>query len=162
MTAILEDIVAESERLLGMARDEGVPLHLLGGVAVITAPGQAAAEEGIDDPVRASQLGLQAGLVEGVGGEDLEGHAALHEDAVVDGGVAGEAGRVGEQQDADAGQGVRPPSCRLRVRSGHPQALPRQPTVKRLEWRPARPLMFAKGCDRSPQRQCPHRLLESW
>jgi Uncharacterised nucleotidyltransferase len=34
MTAILDDIVAESERLLGLARDDGVPLHLLGGVAV--------------------------------------------------------------------------------------------------------------------------------
>jgi Uncharacterised nucleotidyltransferase len=34
MTAILEDIVAESGRLLGIAQDSGVPLHLLGGVAV--------------------------------------------------------------------------------------------------------------------------------
>jgi hypothetical protein len=34
MTEILDDIVAEGERLLGIARDEGVPLHLLGGVAV--------------------------------------------------------------------------------------------------------------------------------
>ena len=34
MTAILEDIVAESERLVGIAQSEGVPLHLLGGVAV--------------------------------------------------------------------------------------------------------------------------------
>jgi hypothetical protein len=34
MTDILENIVAEGERLLGIAKDEGVPLHLLGGVAV--------------------------------------------------------------------------------------------------------------------------------
>jgi hypothetical protein len=34
MTTMLDDIVAESERLLGMAREQGVPLHLLGGVAV--------------------------------------------------------------------------------------------------------------------------------
>jgi hypothetical protein len=34
MTGILEDIVAEGERLLGIASKEGVPLRLLGGVAV--------------------------------------------------------------------------------------------------------------------------------
>lgn len=34
MTPILEDIVAEGERLLGIAREAGVPLQLLGGVAV--------------------------------------------------------------------------------------------------------------------------------
>ena len=34
MTGILADIVAEGERLLGMASDEGVPMRLLGGVAV--------------------------------------------------------------------------------------------------------------------------------
>ncbi|HEY7631711.1 MAG TPA: hypothetical protein VH817_13460 [Thermoleophilaceae bacterium] len=34
MTDILDDIVAEGERLLGIAQTEGVPLHLLGGVAV--------------------------------------------------------------------------------------------------------------------------------
>jgi hypothetical protein len=34
MTGILADIVAEGERLLGMAADEGVPMRLLGGVAV--------------------------------------------------------------------------------------------------------------------------------
>jgi hypothetical protein len=34
MTPILEDIVAEGERLLDLARKEGVPLNLLGGVAV--------------------------------------------------------------------------------------------------------------------------------
>jgi Uncharacterised nucleotidyltransferase len=34
MTGILADIVAEGERLLGLASDEGVPLRLLGGVAV--------------------------------------------------------------------------------------------------------------------------------
>jgi hypothetical protein len=34
MTGILEDIVAEGERLLGIAAQEGVPLRLLGGVAV--------------------------------------------------------------------------------------------------------------------------------
>jgi hypothetical protein len=34
MTGILQDIVAEGERLLGLASDEGVPLRLLGGVAV--------------------------------------------------------------------------------------------------------------------------------
>jgi hypothetical protein len=34
MTAILPDIVAEGERLLGIASREGVPLRLLGGVAV--------------------------------------------------------------------------------------------------------------------------------
>lgn len=34
MSGILEDIVAEGERLLGMASQEGVPLRLLGGVAV--------------------------------------------------------------------------------------------------------------------------------
>jgi Uncharacterised nucleotidyltransferase len=34
MTGILADIVAEGERLLGMAAQEGVPLRLLGGVAV--------------------------------------------------------------------------------------------------------------------------------
>lgn len=34
MTGILEDIVAEGERLLGIADQEGVPLRLLGGVAV--------------------------------------------------------------------------------------------------------------------------------
>jgi hypothetical protein len=34
MTAILEDIVAEGERLLGLAVDDGVELRLLGGVAV--------------------------------------------------------------------------------------------------------------------------------
>ena len=39
MTGILDDIVAEGERLLGIASDEGVPLRLLGGVAVrIKAP----------------------------------------------------------------------------------------------------------------------------
>jgi hypothetical protein len=34
MSEILEDIVSEGERLLGIAADEGVPLRLLGGVAV--------------------------------------------------------------------------------------------------------------------------------
>jgi Uncharacterised nucleotidyltransferase len=34
MTAILDDIVAEGERLLDLARQAGIPLHLLGGVAV--------------------------------------------------------------------------------------------------------------------------------
>jgi hypothetical protein len=34
MTAILEDIVAEGERLLALGADAGVDLHLLGGVAV--------------------------------------------------------------------------------------------------------------------------------
>jgi Uncharacterised nucleotidyltransferase len=34
MTGILADIVAEGERLLGIAEQEGVPLRLLGGVAV--------------------------------------------------------------------------------------------------------------------------------
>jgi hypothetical protein len=34
MTGILADIVAEGRRLLGIAADEGVPLRLLGGVAV--------------------------------------------------------------------------------------------------------------------------------
>jgi hypothetical protein len=34
MTGILQDIVAEGERLLGIASHEGVPLRLLGGVAV--------------------------------------------------------------------------------------------------------------------------------
>jgi hypothetical protein len=34
MTGILEDIVAEGERLLGIASQEGVPMRLLGGVAV--------------------------------------------------------------------------------------------------------------------------------
>jgi hypothetical protein len=34
MTGILADIVAEGERLLGIASEEGVPLRLLGGVAV--------------------------------------------------------------------------------------------------------------------------------
>jgi hypothetical protein len=34
MTGILEDIVAEGERLLGIASREGVPMRLLGGVAV--------------------------------------------------------------------------------------------------------------------------------
>lgn len=34
MTGILEDIVAEGERLLGMASQEGIPLRLLGGVAI--------------------------------------------------------------------------------------------------------------------------------
>ena len=34
MSDILEDIVSEGERLLGIAEQEGVPLRLLGGVAV--------------------------------------------------------------------------------------------------------------------------------
>jgi hypothetical protein len=34
MTGILADVVAEGERLLGLASDEGVPMRLLGGVAV--------------------------------------------------------------------------------------------------------------------------------
>ena len=34
MSEILEDIVAEGERLLGMASQEGVPLRLMGGVAI--------------------------------------------------------------------------------------------------------------------------------
>jgi hypothetical protein len=34
MSEILEDIVSEGERLLGLASSEGVPLRLLGGVAV--------------------------------------------------------------------------------------------------------------------------------
>jgi hypothetical protein len=34
MTAILEDILAEGERLLGLASEAGVPLRLLGGVAI--------------------------------------------------------------------------------------------------------------------------------
>jgi hypothetical protein len=34
MSEILEDIVSEGERLLGIASDKGVPLRLLGGVAV--------------------------------------------------------------------------------------------------------------------------------
>ena len=34
MSEILEDIVSEGERLLGIASDRGVPLRLLGGVAV--------------------------------------------------------------------------------------------------------------------------------
>jgi len=40
MSDILEDIVSEGERLLGIATQQGVPLRLLGGVAVrIKAPG---------------------------------------------------------------------------------------------------------------------------
>jgi len=40
MSEILEDIVSEGERLLGLASSQGVPLRLLGGVAVrIKAPG---------------------------------------------------------------------------------------------------------------------------
>jgi putative nucleotidyltransferase-like protein len=39
MTGILEDIVAEGERLLGLASRDGLPLRLLGGVAIrIQAP----------------------------------------------------------------------------------------------------------------------------
>jgi hypothetical protein len=34
MSGILADVVAEGERLLGLASDEGVPMRLLGGVAV--------------------------------------------------------------------------------------------------------------------------------
>jgi len=34
LTGILEDVVSEGERLLGLAAEEGVPLRLLGGVAV--------------------------------------------------------------------------------------------------------------------------------
>ena len=34
MGEILEDIVSEGERLLGLAAREGVPLRLLGGIAV--------------------------------------------------------------------------------------------------------------------------------
>src|SRR5215208_367774 len=34
MSEILEDVVSEGERLLGLAAEEGVPLRLLGGVAV--------------------------------------------------------------------------------------------------------------------------------
>src|SRR3954451_13813341 len=34
MTAILDDIVAEGERVLQLASDKGVPMRLLGGVAV--------------------------------------------------------------------------------------------------------------------------------
>jgi hypothetical protein len=34
MTGILADVVAEGERLLGLASDQGVPMRLLGGVAV--------------------------------------------------------------------------------------------------------------------------------
>ena len=34
MTEILQDIVAEGERLLDLARSNGVPMRLLGGVAV--------------------------------------------------------------------------------------------------------------------------------
>lgn len=34
VTAIRADIVAEGERLVGLASDDGVPLRLLGGVAV--------------------------------------------------------------------------------------------------------------------------------
>src|SRR3954454_17213621 len=34
MSEILEDIVSEGQRLLGMASEQGVPLRLLGGVAV--------------------------------------------------------------------------------------------------------------------------------
>src|SRR3954463_16110936 len=34
MTTILEDIVAEGERVLGLASEAGVPMRLLGGVAV--------------------------------------------------------------------------------------------------------------------------------
>ena len=34
MSEILEDIVSEGERLLGIASGQGVPLRLLGGVAV--------------------------------------------------------------------------------------------------------------------------------
>jgi hypothetical protein len=34
MSEILEDIVSEGQRLLGMASDQGVPLRLLGGIAV--------------------------------------------------------------------------------------------------------------------------------
>jgi hypothetical protein len=34
MTGILEDIVAEGERLLGMASEREVPMRLLGGVAI--------------------------------------------------------------------------------------------------------------------------------
>lgn len=34
MSGILADVVAEGERLLGLASDEGVPMRLLGGVAI--------------------------------------------------------------------------------------------------------------------------------
>src|SRR5919201_1447791 len=34
MTTILEDIVAEGERVLGLASQAGVPMRLLGGVAI--------------------------------------------------------------------------------------------------------------------------------
>ena len=43
MGAILEDVVAEGERLIGRAREDGVPIRLLGGVAIgLRAPGELA------------------------------------------------------------------------------------------------------------------------
>ena len=62
MSAILEDIVAEGERLLSIANDQGVPLHLLGGVAVrlhapeVPAALQVCRDRAPQPPLRGTQL----------------------------------------------------------------------------------------------------------
>ena len=84
MGVIHEDVVAEGERLIGRAADEGVPLRLLGGVGMrLRAPGELApafrrAYADLDFVTTKKGVGATTGLFRGEGYEAQVAFNALH------------------------------------------------------------------------------------
>jgi hypothetical protein len=83
LTGILEDIVSEGERLLGIADQEGVPLRLLGGVAVRlkapdVPPALARAYKDIDFAVTKKGGGAADKLLRSAGYEPNVAFNAMH------------------------------------------------------------------------------------
>jgi hypothetical protein len=83
MSEILEDIVSEGERLLGIAAKEGVPLRLLGGVAVCmkapdVPPALARDYKDIDFAVTKKGGGAADKLLRGAGYEPHVAFNAMH------------------------------------------------------------------------------------
>jgi hypothetical protein len=83
MTGILQDIVAEGERVLGIASQEGVPLRLLGGIAVRmkapeVPPALAREYKDIDFAVTKKGGGAADKLLRGAGYEPHVAFNAMH------------------------------------------------------------------------------------
>jgi hypothetical protein len=83
MSEILEDIVSEGQRLLGIASDQGVPLRLLGGVAVRlkapeVPPSLAREYKDIDFAVTKKGGGAADKLLRGAGYEPHVAFNAMH------------------------------------------------------------------------------------
>ena len=84
MGVIHEDVVAEGERLIGRAADEGVPLRLLGGVGMrLRAPGELAPAfrrtyADLDFVTTKKGVGATTGLFRGEGYEAQVAFNALH------------------------------------------------------------------------------------